>query len=992
MSRDRTFQVFFFASGCAGLMYQVVWTRQAGLTLGNTTAAIGTVVAVFMGGLALGSALAGRWAARRAPRPGDLLRAYAILEACIGAFGLAVPFLFRAIEPVLRLTYDSAPTVFGAARVVLSALVLLAPATLMGATLPVLVQYFAREASGTARAAGRLYAINTTGAAFGTALAGLLLLPRFGQTVTTIVAAAINLSVGAAAFHLARGAASETAPEPGAAAVPAPGVRLVFVLYGLSGFTALLYEVAWTRALTLVMGSTTYAFTLILLAFIGGLALGAAVSARYADRMADPARLFVTVQMLIAGASVGLFFFLRSLPETLLGIYDAFQHSFAALKAAEFAIICVFILVPTMLMGALLPVACRMIGGGERSAGRAIGRLYAWNTVGCILGSAGASFALIPLIGLDWTLRTGILLNVAIALIAGALSAKPTAVVAAALAVAAIALPRWHANSMSLGAYIYGPNIVREARESGRDLDQMIALQEKPIASYWDSYALVTVHRVRGTHLALRINGKTDASTGILDQATQILASAIPMAIHPEPKSVLVIGLGSGVTLANVVAYPGVKADCVELCPAVVAAGGHFAPVTDNVLQHPDVRVIVNDARTHLQYTRDTYDVIASEPSNLWLSGMATLFTREYFQVAKSHLRPRGMMAQWIHAYRMSERDFRAVVRTFADVFPHVQLWETHPAGDYLFLGWLEKPRIDLDQVARRLASLKATEERKQAGLGGPAPFMGHFVAGDAGLRKVSGGVPLITDDHCWIEYTAPRAMYVDERYLIAKALDEHRVAPMDEIVGGTKEMQSLVQRRVKARKFLSRVAVMDPTQGDTRQLRAYLNAALEDGLDDPVIEVIAEGQILAALTFADIMKRQGRVADTLRALAVVPPLSPHFADACTQAGHIYADGNRMDLAATAFREAWKAQPGHVKAGTAHAECLIAEGKPLEALPVIERVLKEMPTDTDARVTYARALWKAGREPEARAELDRIAAAHPEHKGATELRTDLDKK
>ncbi len=866
MTRARLFPAFFFGSGFAGLVYQVVWTRQAGLLLGNTTAAIGTVVAVFMGGLALGSALAGRWAARNAMQPARLLRAYAVLEAAIGALSLVLPFLFRAAEPLHHATYES-PALFGLMRVTITAAIFLAPATLMGATLPILVQYFARESTGTARTAGRLYAINTAGAAAGTAAAGLALLPAIGLTGATLVAAAINLTIGAWAFSLARRDEPPIAPTTTPPDEQPPSLA-IYVLYALSGFAALLFEVTWTRALTLAIGSTAYAFTLVLMAFIGGLAIGAALAARQVDRIADPGKLFAIVQILIAAMSIGLFLLLRDLPETLVNLYAVMQESFVGLKAVELVVICMFVLVPTILMGTLLPISCR-IAAGAQSSGQAIGRLYAWNTVGCIAGSAVASFALIPHLGLDRTLRVGAIIGAvigAIATVAFVASPKRLRLVggAAVVIVAALVVPGWDAASMSLGAYVYGPAMERYAAQHHIDLSERIAKEPKPVAVFWDSYALVTIHRDQD-RMAMRINGKIDASTSTVDQATQTLLGQIPMLLHPDPKSALVIGLGSGITLANVASHANVRVDCIELCPAVAQAAELFRDANDDVLHNPRVRLRINDARTHVQYARARYDVITAEPSNLWLSGMANLFTREYFVTARARLNDGGLMAQWLHAYSLPAEDFRAVVRTFMDVFPQTHIWETDPRGDYLLLGWTSEPRIDLDLLTRRLASLQTRPERQACGLADVVSFLGNLVSARPELREMCASAPAITDDHCWIEYTAPRALYRDERAKIVEFLDPARGAPAALFTGGDEPLRSAIERRMRARRLVARLAVRDANYAHA------VGEAFSLAPDDPVADSVVTERLVEALQFANLLRADGKLTAALKMLEVVP-------------------------------------------------------------------------------------------------------------------------
>jgi spermidine synthase len=784
----------FFASGFCGLVYEVVWIRAAGTALGNTTHATGTVVAVYMAGLALGARLGGRRADRLSPRRCAAL--YGALELGAAAAAVAVPFLLRGSEPLAGWGYrrlgEDHPA-FLLLRAGLVAAALLPPTLLMGATLPALARFLAAGAPDPARETGRAYAVNTLGGAAGTLAAGFALIPAFGLWATTLGVAALNAAVGAAALALARaprgeeGTAAETAAPPGPAAPPPPLAPRLLVALG--GAAALVYEIAWTRALVLSLGSTVYAFTLILAAFILGLAGGSALAARLLPRVRDPRPALALAQTGAGLTALLLLPFLGDAPVRLGSLLARFGRDFERALALESAAVGLFIFVPTLFMGAAFPLACRWAGVSERGLGRAVGSLLAWNTSGSIAGTLLASFALVPALGLDATIAVAASAN----LVAGAalfLAARPrfrAAAAAAALAVPlAWALPRWDPGTLSAGARLYGPRFRGEV-----------------LAYAWDSYGLATVHRDSRGHLLLKVNGKTDGSTGPEDMATQRQLGHLPLLHHPRPRRVLVIGLGLGVTAAAVARHPIELLDVVELSPAVARLAEHFREANEDVLRDPRTRLTVGDGRAAVRFGREPYDVILSEPSNLWISGMASLFTRDFLEEVRRRLAPGGLACLWVHAYRLDPDDFRCVVRTFFSAFEHGSFWEVSPEGDYLLMGSPEPLRRPLSLLVARLA---------EARLGGhlpertPAAVLGGLLAAAPAARGFAGAGPILTDDHCLVEYTAPKAMHRESGARTLALLDALRRAPAERELYEGEGLEEVARRRELRRRQAERI------------------------------------------------------------------------------------------------------------------------------------------------------------------------------------------
>jgi spermidine synthase len=766
---------FFFLSGLAGLLYEVVWIRAAGTVIGNTTYAIGTVIGVYMAGLGLGAVWGGRLADRRSG--GGLLRLYGLLEAGAGVTAVLAPFLFQLSFPLFKACWSATGggAFFAVFRVAGVAAVLLPPTTLMGATLPVLARFLVLAPGSAPAEAGKAYAVNTFGGVAGVLLGGFWLIPSWGLGSAAWTAFVLNVGIALASVAMARNApataTAEPAPEAGAVARP------VLWIAGLSGFAALLYEVAWTRALILAMGSTVYSFTLILAAFILGLAAGSAAGASRLPRVADPLRALGRTQLVIGLSALLLLPWLGDLPLLFARIVEAHRKQFGMILAWQSLVSAAFVFLPTFFMGAVFPLACRAAGMKAGTEGRSVAAVYGWNTAGCILGSVLGSFVLMPHLGLADTIRLAATVNLGAAAWTGRRGPRPMPGLVLPLLVLAAGwmLPAWSPKVLAAGSFLYGESLSRSAKSAQVGLRDYVERQTVLEAQEWDAYGLVTVHRNANGTRSMRINGKVDASSGGGDMATQLYLSDLPLLHHPAPKRALVIGLGAGITLAAAARHPLERIDCVEISPAVARAARRFRETNRDVLDDPRVRLTVGDGRNVLRFGGDSYDAIICQPSNLWLSGMANLFTRDFFGEAKSRLTPDGIFCQWIHAYRLSTADFQAIVRTFFNAFEHGSLWEVFPGTDYLLLGSAAPSTSTWSAIDARLREGRGSPELRDPKYPGALALAGHLVATAETVRRAAGTGTEITDDRCSVEYTAPWSLYRDERPGTLAWLDEMR-------------------------------------------------------------------------------------------------------------------------------------------------------------------------------------------------------------------------
>lgn len=745
----------FLLSGLAGLIYQTAWTQQLALVFGTSDLAVATVLAAYMAGLALGAAAAGRWQ-DRVRRP---VLAYALLELGIAVAALAIP---AALEGVKRLqvallgggTIPVEAGSLGAALFYLvgSLLVLLVPTALMGATLPLLARHAVRTDAEIGPRIGALYTANTAGAALGTLAAAFLLLPLFGLGRTVLVAAGVNGLVFLLAAALARhaplppSAAAEGAVEPGAVVTPSrPAAgRYVLPLILLSGVVSFSYEVLWTRLLTHLLGGSVYAFGTMLATFLVGIALGAAAAARLARSPALARRGFVAAQLAIAATGWGAFALLDRLPALLQRLDTATVHPLltgAALSAAT-------LLPGALAIGATFPFAVRILAREATDAAPASARVFAWNTAGAILGAVGTGFLLLPLIRFAGTAAVAIGLSLVIAALA-ALLPRPRWRLAAALAAVGLVL-------LALRPPATPWAVIRHA----------------PLGSGPASYGDVVYYGVgRGaTVLMVERAGEWRLTTNGLPESTiqppwarpgrYLVArwlSMLPIAARPTLRSLLVVGLGAGITLEEI--PPSVEQiHVIELEPEVVRANREVAAERrKDPLADPRLTLHVGDARGALQLAGQRFDAIVSQPSHPWTAGASHLFTRELFALVRDHLNPQGVFVQWVGVHFVDGPLMRSLLATLLDVFPHVEVYRPAGRSGVLFLA--SPAPLDLAESAPR-ALAAAPAFWRMLGIYTLEDVLATRHLDTAGGRQLAAGAPLITDAHNLLQTRAPGLMH----------------------------------------------------------------------------------------------------------------------------------------------------------------------------------------------------------------------------------------
>jgi spermidine synthase len=785
--------VCFVLSGATGLIYEILWARMLGLVFGATTFAISAVLAAFMGGLALGSAWAGKLAAR-IRRP---LRAYGIIEIGIALYAIAVPFLFRLIDYFYAFIWEQFQPGFYAFslwRFVLSCLVLLVPTTLMGATLPILSAALLRSPSHKPTAVTRLYTCNLLGAIFGTVAAGFFLLPFLGVRLTIYTAALINLIIGLAAILIDRrdeqasthdevieqpALIEETNEQVGEATTHPLSAKLEgstkfwLACAAISGFVTISTQVAWTRVLTMIIGSSTYAFSMVVALFLLGLAIGAYLVARRKLATNLP-RSIMNVELATAVTLLLSIWITNATPNLLIELGTSLQiNSWLGLLMLQMLIAALLILFPAILMGMVMPLVLVWASkaGGDLSV-RQVGRSYAVNTLGAIAGAFSTGFILVPKMSTRFT----ILFAASLCIILAGLAYKPTrkdvdpdlqrslavGATAALIVILFLIAPKMKLADLSIGAYDSLVRVLAKSRGSvsdsaspnpGPDVHRLLWYKEGPTAT-------VSVRDDWGIR-SMAVNGRTNASDRD-DMPTQVMLGQLPILVAPRAENGLIVGYGSGVSVGSMLQSEIKSLECVELEPTAVEAGRYFNHVNNQPLNDPRLRVIIDDARTYLRVNPTQYDMIVSEPSHPWVPGVANLFTQEFFELGRSRLKDDGVFVQWVQIYQLSTESLRSVLATYKSVFPHVLVFRVEGAakGKDLILVGSRQP-LSLERVGERMQDERVAKELSRIKINAPADLEAWFVCDETQLGPAVDGAVINTDDNMRVENRAPREAFL---------------------------------------------------------------------------------------------------------------------------------------------------------------------------------------------------------------------------------------
>ncbi len=833
----------FVLSGAAGLMYEIVWSRYLHHVFGISIYAVAVVVAVYMAGLALGSAVLGK----RADRMQNPLRFYALLEFSVAIYALLVPWLLKLVEATYiffgrQTGINSLTSIL--IRLLGAMAVLLIPTFLMGGTLPFMVRACVRDRNRLGEGTGILYAMNTLGAMIGCFITGFVLIRWIGLWRSSMVAVVFNLLAAGVTWYLSGKYASPPPvkkSEQKAGRTPFTGMeRLVLWAYGFSGLAALTYEVLWIRALKHIFGTTTYAFTTVLTAFLTGIGLGSLFLARYADDSKDPLKSFGVIQILIGISALFCVPLIRHINTLSMVFLKVFHNtSWWGTQMSEFFIVLTIMLVPTLLMGATLPVVMRIFAGKSDEPGSRVGTAYAFNTVGAIIGSLGAGFVMIPLFGIRYSLSLMVYINIltgCTVLFFHPSRSRVLRMTGVAILVGTIPLVTIMADQrpmvMSKDLFRFGAFKMLFSSEKADGTLAVVENTQSPTGA------------IRG----LFVDGNMTAANEYQDMQIHDLLSHLGLILHPDPHNALIVGFGLGVTPFGATQYDNVKVDCVELMREETQTAPYFAKDNHNVLKSGKLHLIIGDGRDYIKVATKKYDMISFNAVHPVIS--PALYTVEFYKSCRRILSNDGIIIGWITSSSMNEKEYKGLIKSFIEVFPHTSLWYVNPS--HMILMGMPKPlKIDMKQFMERISLPKVKKHLAEHFLDQPCVFLNYFVADEDALREyVADAVP-VTDDNLLVEFTrnlglefnpdvfhsilrlkSPVAPYLTDfegahldKEVFLKRLDKFYRASREVVKG---QGEAWMKKNAEALKYFNKALEIAPEDRNARHLRWLVRMNLQ--------------------------------------------------------------------------------------------------------------------------------------------------------------------
>ena len=1039
----------FLASGATALIYQVAWVRTLSLIFGASFEAISIVLASFMAGLALGGFYFGRKSSR-IRRP---LRLYGLLEIGVAVFALFLPWLLELVNRLyiaVAMRSDQVTFTVNLLRVVLAFCVLVLPTFFMGGTLPVLARYVVHRYGDLGRRLSGLYAINTFGAVVGTVGAGFLLLPQMGVWRTQLLAVAGNVIIGLVAIVADRSISPAVAAGPVARPSPDRGrdrlmtsepvvpssldavpLRLAFWGTAFAGLGALSLEVMWTRAISIAVGTTTYSFTVMLAAFLVGIALGSAVHALFPLRRVRETLQFGLVFVCIGLSTLAVSQLIPRLPEITVRMNLYFDQE-GGLRTRTALVLCFMVmLVPCFFMGIAFPLAGQARARLKRAFGESVGDLVGLNTAGTIAGSLGAGFVLIPYLGLQNGTRIasavylgyGLIVLGALVVAAQKPGRRPATIGGAALVTVigvggCFLVKPW--NDRLLATFRNNESAFLVDASGRLDIDAYLRANELLYHRYGQGSTVAVEQNDFGR--VLIINGKAVASDHDADLPHELMLGHLPVLLHPNPKSAIVIGLGAGVTLGSVAAHPGIdQITLVEIEPAVLGAARYFAGVNNNAMDDPRVRIAFQDGRNFLATTRRRFDVITADPIHPWAQGAGYLYTSEFYAITREHLTDTGVMCQWLPLYELSPANIQSIARSFVDNFPYNSLWQINTNA--ILIGSRSPIRIDMEHLARRLDEPAVAGHLARIGLDRPLALLSQFTMDDAALREFCQGARVNRDDNLYIEFSSPlssrRSMApetvknmekyrVDPRPMLTstanyfasdeagtRMIDRYRRAKSQTVWAalGLHQVQNQPDRLTKVISQLRAMLVELPEYGPARRLlgQALQSAGsfnISDRDFDSAIthlrQAITLGQdsLITHFNLALALQQRGQIDPAIEQFRHVLRIRPDdFQAHRNLAGALMRQG-RIEEAETHFRQAIALKPAQVRIYVNWSNGLLVHNRVVEAIVRLRQGLDAVPNNADLHNMLARVLAMAGHSAEALKHFGQVLRLEPDSHSA----------
>ncbi|MCA9794759.1 MAG: fused MFS/spermidine synthase, partial [Candidatus Eremiobacteraeota bacterium] len=766
---------------------------------------------------------------------------------------------------------------------------------------------------------------------------------------------------------------------------------VVPLAFGVAGISSMALQVAWTRGLALSLGSSVYAFSSILVTFLAGLGLGSLLYPRIMGAR-EPSLRHLGLILLGIGGLAGLTIpALGYFPLVFFKVFPLVGDSFFKVLLLDVILSGLLLIGPTFLMGLAFPLATHLYTERMSELGRSVGEVYSANTFGCIAGAFIAGFLMIPNLGAQSTLKLAAVLYlvVAVALFLGQKDSRAPGLsgLAALLVLMVVALPRWNPGVMGGGVAIYA------GRHQHLTLDQAMRSMFRPPAFYADGLSCtvsINYYGQRYEEMAMRVNGKVDASLGRPDKQTMYLTGYLPGILHPNPKQVAVVGLGSGFTLQALATVPEVEhIDCAELEPAVVEVGKYWAGYNGHVLDGGKVQMHVTDGRTFVLGSAKQFDIIASEPSNPWIAGIGNLFTKDFYQTCSQRLAPGGVMCQWFNLYAVSNQDLKMVLKSYYTVFPYGLVFQSAP-GDLLLIGSNDPVQFDLDRL-RKVYQEEPVLRRHfyEIGLYQPESILGHYLFDRETALAAAGDAPFNTDDRPLLEFSAPLSLYsLDQMVVNLGFLREHHQNPLPPGIeqtperlkdaafgwlnqGDNERAEQLVAATKEPDEKVALVAALLTKNADKEKGNEAFARSLELFPDSGLIAA----QWAAHLDWMNTRYEEGVTLSKIAA-ADPPPGSDYFVHLVQGMALVRTD--QLDAAEAAFQKAIDANDDDSDAYDRLGYCLLKQEKLDQAVAAFNKAIERNHTDPFAYNGLAQTEFQQENIPAATADFEKAIELVPD--------------
>lgn len=820
--------ILFFISGWAGLIYEIIWTELLTNLLGSSSVAVSIILTAFMGGLALGSLLLGKFADNWSDQ--KIIKIYVFIEIGIGVYAILFPFIVTGVENLYIQILKLFPqeiwfNVF--TKSLFSIVILVFPTLLMGGTLPLITRVLSRNWENYSKNVSQLYGLNTLGAIFGTLLAGFYLLEQYGISGASMFAASINFLVAFLFFVLLRFGKDklddlrfeEKVEQPKKQKKKANNntnsldefTKLLLISYFISGAAAMFYQVAWTRSLALVLGTSTYAFTVMLATFLLGIALGSLLF-RYIPKTISKVSVYISVQSFIVLSVLIFSTQFDDLPLYYLSFVNQYVAAWEDIHIIRFVLASMIMLLPTIAMGILFPVVCELISNHSKKMSHVVGKTYATNAFGAMIGALLAGLFVVPIIGLQYTIYLGAFLNlfamIIVLLQTDTLKTNVKLIysfISLLLFTAFVTLMNtWSPKVMSSGVYVYAQNYfyVKEkfdhfAKKHNMEFDEkniwLNSMNNYDLMYYKDGQVdTVAVMKNQEGVISLMVNGKVDASAkGDNDVATQIMIGQLPLLLQKDPKNIFMVGYASGITAGSILTHKSVeKLIAAEISPSVVEASRLFSKYNNNALEDPRLDLRIKDARHTLMVSDEKFDVIVSQPSNPWIKGQSALFSYDWYRIVNEHLEDDGIFMQWLPAYSISEDNLKIILNTLDKSFKTLTLWTSTSPGDLIILATKTDSFVSSNKrLLERMEQPLVKQQLQKIGLYKSDILKELFLKSNkeiqAYLQEGEKTQLINTDDKLITEYTTPKNM-MNKKYITLFSKPKY-------LVGDENSLQKLI-------------------------------------------------------------------------------------------------------------------------------------------------------------------------------------------------------